>query len=147
MPDEARRHARLGMQALLADLGPPLVGVTSLAAGADQLFAETVHVLGGRLHVIIPSRHYGSTFVNPSDRDSYRRLLARADTVDTLAFAQPSEEAFFAAGKAVVDASDLMCAVWDGMPAQGVGGSADVVSYARSRAKVVEVIWPKGLSR
>jgi len=67
--------------------------------------------------------------------------------VDTLAFREPSEEAFFAAGKAVVDACDWLIAVWDGEPARGLGGSADVVAYARNQGRRVDVIWPEGLFR
>lgn len=67
--------------------------------------------------------------------------------MDTLPFSEPSEEAFYAAGKAVVDACDWLIAVWDGEPARGLGGSADVVAYARNRGKVVHVIWHEGLSR
>jgi len=40
-----------------------------------------------------------------------------------------------------------MFAVWDGKPADGLGGTADVVGYARERAIPVQVFWPAGLER
>jgi len=42
------------------------------------------------------------------------------------------EEAFLAAGKRVVDLSDIVIAVRDGEPAKGKGGTADSVAYALS---------------
>ncbi|MCA1708813.1 MAG: hypothetical protein LC808_38260, partial [Actinobacteria bacterium] len=59
----------------------------------------------------------------------------------------PSEDAFFAAGRRVVDLSDVVVAVWDGMEAKGKGGTGDVVTYARDNGIPVVVAWPKGMSR
>ncbi len=52
-----------------------------------------------------------------------------------------------AAGRAVADRSDLLLAVWDGAPAAGLGGTADIVRYAEERGKAVEIIWPEGARR
>jgi len=38
-------------------------------------------------------------------------------------------------------------AVWDGKPARGVGGTADIVSYARQKGVPVAVLWPDGAAR
>lgn len=147
MPTEARRHAGRQMRLLLASVEPPIVGVSSLAAGADQMFARAVREQGGRLQVVIPSDGYESTFSEAEELRSYLQLLAEATTVATLSFPEPSEAAFLAAGHAVVDECDVLYAVWDGQPARGLGGSADVVGYARSRGKAIQVIWPEGISR
>jgi hypothetical protein len=40
----------------LAKLAPPIVGLTSLAIGADQLFARCVLETGGSIHAIISCR-------------------------------------------------------------------------------------------
>src|SRR5206468_2655686 len=42
-----------------------------------------------------------------------------------------SEDAYLAAGHWIVDQSDLVILVWNGYPAAGKGGTADVASYAR----------------
>jgi hypothetical protein len=123
-----------------------LTGVASLAEGADQLFAFAVLSLKGRLEVIIPSAGYDSTFSGDALK-KYQKLLASADTVRHLPFSEPSEEAFFAAGRAVVDECERLLAVWDGKRAKGLGGTADVVRYAVERNRPVTVIWPKGLVR
>lgn len=126
---------------------PPFVGASSLAAGADQEFAEKVLGLGGELHVVLPSRNYESSLDHTTDLRQFRALLSRASEVETLGFAEPTEDAYLAAGKRVVDLCDVLVAVWDGLPAQGKGGTADVVAYARSVGKPVTVIWPSGVER
>ena len=42
----------------------------------------------------------------------------------------------------MVDHSELLIAVWDGKPAAGLGGTGDVVSYARQSGKHVYQIDP-----
>jgi hypothetical protein len=121
-------------------------GVSALAVGADQLFAGSVLRHGGRLHVIVPSHGYETTFRGP-DRDRYLEFLANAHEVETLEYPEPSEDAFLAAGIRVVDLSDLLLAVWDGQRAQGRGGTGDVVSYATKLGRKIEIIWPEGLAR
>jgi hypothetical protein len=125
---------------------PPHV-VTSLAAGADQLIASLVVEGGGELDVVVPSQGYEATFSSPTARRAFTSLLRQAKTVTTLDFPQPSEEAFWAAGKMIVDRCDTLLAIWDGRPARGLGGTADVVRYAEERGREVCVIWPEGVER
>ena len=67
--------------------------------------------------------------------------------METLEFDAPSEEAFLAAGQRVVELSDELLAVWDGKKAAGLGGTADIVGYAKELKKPVTVLWPAGVSR
>jgi hypothetical protein len=62
-------------------------------------------------------------------------------------YSAPGEEAFWAAGKRVVELSDEIFAVWDGRKAGGLGGTADVVAFARKKGVPVTIIWPTGSSR
>jgi hypothetical protein len=146
MPAVARDFAAARIRELLGDLGAGLVGVSSLAAGADQIFARIILELGGELHAVIPSADYEKTFDDDGARN-FRTLLAQARQCDILPFPEPSESAFMAAGRAIVDKVDWLCAVWDGAPARGIGGTSDAVQYARSKAKPVKVIWPEGVTR
>jgi hypothetical protein len=123
-----------------------LIGVTCLADGADQLFARAVLARGGVLEVVIPAVRYRDG-LRPEAWPSYDELLDRAQQVEHLAFEASTEEAHLAAGQAVVDRSDLVVAVWDGAPARGLGGTADVVTYARKHGVPVTIIWPEGASR
>jgi hypothetical protein len=97
--------------------------------------------------LVIPCDHYESTFNNAEDLAAYWRLLDSSAERIQLPFAAPSEEAYWAAGKHVVEATDLLVAVWDGLPAGGLGGTADVVHYAEDLGRDVVRIWPTGASR
>ena len=122
-------------------------GLTSLARGTDQIFAVCVLELGGQITAVIPSHGYETSFTTQDDAAQFRRLLEAATEVIQLPFLEPVQEAFWAAGKEIVDRCDLLLAVWDGEPAGGLGGTADVVRYARDRGRPVEVIWPMGAAR
>lgn len=121
--------------------------VSSLAAGADQLAAARLLHLGARLHVVVPCEGYESTFTEGRSRRRYGDLVSAATVVDTLAYSQPGEDAFLAAGMAVVDLSEEVLAVWDGLPSRGRGGTADVVAHARTSGTPVRILWPAGAAR
>jgi hypothetical protein len=124
-----------------------LIGFSSLAAGADQIFASIVLEQGGHLHVIVPCEGYETTFSKREDLDRYKSLLSKADIVDTLNYSEPSEDAYLTAGHRIVDSIDLLIAVWDRKPAKGKGGTGDIVQYGRHRGIDVKVIWPSGVDR
>jgi hypothetical protein len=50
-------------------------------------------------------------------------------------------------GQAVVERSERLVAAWDAKPARGVGGTSDIVSYARKTGVPVVVLWPEGATR
>jgi hypothetical protein len=130
----------------LEEAGPDMTGISCLADGADQIFARAVTDLGGALEAVIPAEQYRE--VLPADSHTeFDRLLAMAETVRRLPFAEPTPRSFMAASELMVDAADELYAVWDGKPARGYGGTADVVAYARERGKPVNVIWPPGAHR
>ncbi|MDX3103586.1 hypothetical protein [Nonomuraea angiospora] len=47
----------------------------------------------------------------------------------------------------MLDDAEVLFAVWDGQPARGYGGTADVVAEARRLEVPVRVIWPAGARR
>jgi hypothetical protein len=124
-----------------------LVGVTMLGPGADQLFARVVLELGGTLYVVVAAEQYRDSFEDANAQAGYDELFGQASHVEALEHVESTEQAHMDAGKVVVDRADVLLAVWDGQPSRGLGGTADVVAYARQRAVPVEVIWPKGASR
>jgi hypothetical protein len=107
--------------------------ISSLAAGADQRLSRLASDRGASLEVIVPAADLITTFTNVADRDEYESLLARAIEIIHLDFPEPSEAAYFAAGKQVVDRADMIIAVWDGRDAEGLGGTGDVVTYAHEQ--------------
>jgi hypothetical protein len=124
-----------------------MVGLSNLAAGTDQLFAQAVLSAGGRLHAVVPCARYETTFSRPEDLAAFNDLLQAAYRRTQLDYPTPTEEAFMAGGRVVAAGCDLLLAVWDGKPAGGLGGTADVVAYARTLGKPVVVIWPAGSAR
>lgn len=125
------------MRNYLASQLPTVVGVSSLAIGADTMFAEIVLGIGGSLEVIVPFSDYEDKFAEGHDRRVYRSLLGQAARVETLQRNGSDEEAYYAAGERVADLSDLLILVWDGKPAVGLGGTADIAKYARHSQKAI----------
>jgi|SRR5687768_1394892 len=147
IPPQALQYVARETNAFLDHVADNFIGISSLAAGADQLFASLVLERGGRLEVVLPCRAYETSFLRQENLKNFHALLARAATVETLSFDEPSEDAYLAAGHRVVDLSQVLLAVWDGQPARGKGGTADIVKYAKHQGTQLEVIWPKGMKR
>lgn len=143
-----RRDVAAAIASVLADqTEDTLVGFTSLAQGADQLFAFAVLAAGGQMHVIIPSQGYEQSFTSDQGRDCYTVLLTLAAETTTLPFAEPNEDAYLAAGYEIADRCDVLIAVWDGREAAGKGGTGDIVTYAHEQGIDVRVVWPSGSQR
>lgn len=132
---------RNAMDRVLGEHSGPLVGVTSLAGGADQMFAELVVARAGRLEAILPFPEYRErSFHDDRSRELYDGLIARA-VVDVLARDGRSDhEAYLHAGETVVARCDLLVAVWDGASAREPGGTADVVAHARECGRALVII-------
>lgn len=113
----------------LTELIKPVSGFTSLAAGADQVFADCILTTGGEIAAVVPFDGYERT-MSGRDLDRYLHLLQRAKSVTVLDGAVSHEKSYYSAGLYVVQQSDIMFAVWDGLPSAGLGGTADIVHYA-----------------
>ncbi len=145
LPSDVRQRVRAEVRRIL-DVERVDTGYSSLAPGADQIFAELILSRGASLVSVQPFATYADTLAG-TDRSAYVALRRRASRVIELPFVEPSDEAFLAAGRRVVDEADLLIAVWDGRPAGGLGGTGDVVGYARERNTRVAVVWPPGSRR
>jgi hypothetical protein len=113
----------------------PITGISSLATGADQLFAKIILEHGSSLVAIIPFDTYEHEFSEERDRLEYKRLLSKASKVEVLHKKKTDEASFLQAGYRVVNLSDILIAVWDGKPAAGLGGTGDIVEYAKKLKK------------
>jgi hypothetical protein len=107
------------------------VGVTvisSLAEGADRIVAEAAMALGARLEVVLPLHpdDLVSDFSDDSSRAHFHRLLAAADSV-VVASGGFRPHAYRVSGELVLQRCDVLIAMWDGRPANGIGGTAEVV--------------------
>jgi hypothetical protein len=106
----------------------PLVVVTSLAIGVDQLVAQLGILRNAAVHAVLPFAGIERTFA-AEDLPEYRRLASQA-SIEILRTPGTDEDAYLAAGRRVVELSDVMIAVWDAKPAKGKGGTADIVTFA-----------------
>jgi len=115
------------------------LGYSSLAIGADVLFAETLLLMEISFTAVIPCKNYDATF-SEFYRNHYHYLLSKSKEKIFMDFSHPDEEAFFAAGKFIAEHSDILFVLWDGRPAKGVGGTGDVFEYAlKQKTKVVHI--------
>ena len=124
----------------------PLVGITCLADGADTMFADAVLDAGGAIEVVIPAEEYRAGLPEAHHPD-YDRLLERAAVTTALDFKESTSESHMSASEAMLETAHHLIAVWDGRPARGFGGTADVVAEARRRGVPVTIIWPEGAER
>jgi hypothetical protein len=128
------------LRSALAGIRRPIIGVSCLARGADQVFARVVLELGGEIEVVLPAS---------ADRErKVDDLIGRAGTVTTVPFETSDRDAYLAASDAVLTTGvDAVIAVWDGQPSVGRCGTSEVVAAARDRGLLVAVIWPAGAAR
>jgi hypothetical protein len=114
--------------------------VSAIAEGADSLFAEAALALHIPLLVVVPFTGYEADFETVEARDRFGRLHAAAVAVERLDYTERSDEAYMAVGRWIADHVDLLVAVWDGQPARGLGGTADVVAHAQGQGIAVKII-------
>lgn len=122
---------------------PALALLSGLAEGADRHVAQLALEGGYALHAVLPFARetYLHDFAGAASRAQFGELLARAQRIVELP-GRPgfSAQAYRRAGHALLDEADVLLAVWDGQPAQGAGGTAEVVNEAcRRRMPVIHV--------
>jgi len=105
-----------------------------LAIGTDQIFAKMALDNYVKLAAIIPCKNYEITF-DFNGLENYKSILKRAAKIIHLGFDNPSEFAFYEAGKLVVENSDIVIALWNELPSKGLGGTGDIVLFAKSIKK------------
>lgn len=126
--------ALLAEQATVFDPAPPVLRLhTPLASGADQMAATVGRSAGYHVRALLPfaSDEYRCDFEKGRERGEFTQHLETSDEV----FALPSERAdgdaaYVQVGKAVIAASDVLIALWDGGEPNGPGGTAHVVDLA-----------------
>ncbi|MEV0186502.1 hypothetical protein AB0I54_46000 [Streptomyces sp. NPDC050625] len=139
------------VRALLADAvkkydPADLVGVSCIADGPDSWFAETVLAHGGRIEVVVPATEYRQS-LPAQHHATYDELLRQACDVHETGMTTSDSQAHMTGSEILVGLVDELLAVWDGQPARGYGGTADVVTYAQRHGTPVHILWPHGATR
>jgi hypothetical protein len=135
------------LRKVLDQVAGPVVGVSCLARGADQVFARAVLDADGEVEVVLPANDYRDRKVKPDNVTEFDELIDKASRVITMPFEQSNRDAYMAASERVLATVDALVAVWDGQPSDGRGGTGDVVTVARERGLPVTVVWPDGAHR
>src|SRR4051794_39310756 len=96
--------------------GALLHGVSNLSDGADQLFATHVLAAGGTLEVVLACEGYAATLIADDSRSRFEHLRRAAAKGATMPYPQPRDQAFLAAGPALVGRGDPLFALWGRRP-------------------------------
>lgn len=80
----------------------------------------------------LPRPDYERDFGTKGSRMEFAALLARARLIIEAPASPTREEAYKRVGAYVVEHCDVLIVIWDGQPARGQGGTAEVVDRARS---------------
>lgn len=107
-----------------------VVALSAIAEGADTLFAEAALTLDIPLEIVRPFAEYAADFETVTARRRYQELRVGARWEVKLTYEGRSNVAYEAAMNWIVRQSDLLVVVWDGLPAEGAGGTGDAVRQA-----------------
>src|SRR4051812_42196102 len=117
--------------------------LSPLADGADRMVAEVATERGFRLEVALPFPRgdYARDF-SPGSRAAFDRRIDHPEPPPVLALdggrGDDQDRSYEAVGHLVVRNCDLLIAVWDGTPAKGPGGTADIVRFS---ARIGPPVW------
>ncbi|MFE2634061.1 hypothetical protein ACFXKX_05165 [Streptomyces scopuliridis] len=123
-----------------------LVGISCIADGPDAWWAQAVLDADGRIEVVVPAAQYRQDLPDWHHAE-YDALLSSASDAHHTGMTESTSEAHQAGSEILVGLSDVVLAVWDGLPARAYGGTADVVAYAERVGVPVTVLWPDGATR
>ncbi len=142
-PARAKVFLSEAIDALESEAAGEWIGVSSAAVGSDVLFAQLVleRKLAWQALLPFPPSEFRKDFDGKSWAE-VEGLIGQAEAVTVLGGDGEREEAYLDCGIETVNACDVLVALWDGEPARGRGGTAEVVTYARELGKPLIVIDP-----
>ena len=145
LADPAGTATRIGamLDELMATHGP-LVATSSLAKGADAIFVKAAAARGIPILLALPfpPERFQRDF-EPDEWRDVQPYLAKAAQVEIVRGAESDDEAYMETGIRIVDDADVLVAVWDGKATNGLGGTGDVVAYARAMGKPLRWLNPE----
>jgi hypothetical protein len=120
----------------------PLMLLSELAEGGDQLVAQEALAAGARLvaPLPLPRDMYVHDFADPSARESFEALCSRAEIVllpglmtqprHAIESPGPARDRQYAkAGVYIASHCHILLAIWDGKTTGRLGGTAQIVDY------------------
>ncbi len=131
----ARSCRQEPLHGLYSDEAPRFVLLSALAAGADCLVAEEALRLGFELHVPLPmaEEEYARDFEDEASLARFRALLhsePRPRVLEICAANPERGHAYADAARAMLNHSDIVLALWDGIGTDFVAGTAATLDMA-----------------
>lgn len=114
----------------------PIVAISSVAKGSDTLFLQ--EVVKRKIPFVLVLPFPVLRFQQDFELHEWKvalYLMSQASQIEVVSRSESDNEAYMEAGARVVDRSDLVIATWDGKAADGLGGTGDVVRYARTLSR------------
>lgn len=139
---DAAKRVRMAAPGVFADTEPVVRGISCLAEGADRWVAAAGLDKGADLQCVLPfeREEYERDFAGADSIAEFRIFLGRASAILELNGGRDDPEAAYeAAGLSLLRHSDVLVAIWNGEPAAGRGGTAEIVEAANRRG--VPVVW------
>lgn len=115
--------------------------ISSAASGGDTLFLKTADEIGAPLQVILPfdKDRFRADF-SETDWESVKPYIDKAIRTTTVDSGETAGEAYLDSGIITADCCDVLITVWNGKPAEGIGGTENIVAYARHLEKPLLII-------
>jgi len=118
----------------------PDIAVSGMALGVDQAFAVAAIRLKIPVHAYVPCKNHSSRWPEKSQK-LYDKILGRCDVVKFITDGEYTNSCMQLRNIAMVDAADLVLAVWDGT----AGGTGNCVKYAESKEKKITNLYQNWL--
>lgn len=149
---------RPALKAVLEDLQKRAAAIggeadlhSSVAEGADTLCVEVAKELGMAVHLLLPLRQdeFAQDFSSPDAWERSRQQIELAlqkpgrDSMRVLPGEMKRPDCYFDQGIRILECVDVLVAVWDGQPEQGLGGTAQVIAHAKNLGQPVVLIHSK----
>jgi len=140
-PRKIAEAVRTVLTELKASAPGEWIALSSVASGSDTIFVQVAFKLGLAWHALLPlpTAEFRQDF-SDEEWKAVEALLPEAEIVRVTAETDVREDAYLDCGMETVHDCDVLVAVWDGAPARGKGGTADVVAYAHDIGRPIVVI-------
>ena len=122
------------------------IAVSPLAEGADRLVAKEIlnwpvsdknNISNLEVVLPMPEEDYLQDFKTKESQEEFKNLLKRAISTQILNKKSSRSDTYYRAGQFVVQNNDVLIAIWDGEPAEGPGGTAEIIAYAREKGRYI----------
>jgi hypothetical protein len=121
--------------------GREVLLISSVAEGADRLCLTASRLLGIPYVCVLPCPPdcFREDFSSARSRSEFDQLLEAAEFVIQPEVELDKELGYFWASEFILDRADVIVAVWNGEPGNGIGGTGDTVARALERG--IPVTW------